>query len=276
MLDIESLPKRRKKVVKFLSDNPDDVAFLTVREIASKLNVNPSTVVRACKDLGFEGFEALRKHRKEVYQKRLTGYDDMLLRLQFNSPLEEIITSSLRTDVEILNRTISEVHWEKIVETVKKISKSDHTYIIGLEGARHIASYLATELRTYLANVIEVTRGNGYLFDFIRHFKKGDLVFGISFGRCIRQTVIAMKTAHEMGLTTISITDSQLSPLFKYSQISLLTSSVSDSYFSSFVSAMSLSNAIIKCCAELEREKSLRELKKLKEQWEEAKIYYDE
>jgi len=276
MESFKSVPKRRKRVVKYIIDNPDDIAFLTVRELATKLKVNPATIVRACKELGFAGFTDLKNHQKELYRKRLTGYDSMLDKLQTDSPLEDVIKSSFATDIDVLTRTASQISWQSIVDVVKKISQSNRTYIIGLEAARSIAIYLTSELRTYLPNVQEVVHGNGYLFDFMRHFQKDDVVFAISFGRCIRQTVLAIKEAFERDITTISITDSKLSPLYKYSHISLLTTCSGETHFSAFIGAWSLSNAIITCCAELEREHSLEQLKKVKEQWEEANIYYSE
>lgn len=275
MHNLEVLPKRRKKVVKFLTDNPHDIAILTVREIASILEVNPSTVVRACKDLGFNGFEELKNHSKEVYKKRLTSYDLMLDKLKFDSPLEEIIKSTLKSDIDVLSETFSDISWKTIAEVVERISNSNQTYIIGLEAARGIASFLTSELRTYLPNVSEVTMSGGHLFDSMRHFKKDDVVFGISFGRCIRQTVLAIKTAYEKDITTVTITDSKLSPLHKYSHIALLTASSNDFYFSPFIAAWSLSHALINCCAEQHRENSIEQLKKVREQWEEFKIFYD-
>ena len=276
MIDVEALPKLRKKVVKFFTDNPEDVAILTVREIASKLEVNPATVVRACKDMGYEGFEDLKNHRKEIYRKRLVNYDIMLDKLKFESPVQEIIENSFRTDVDILARTINEISWETIANVVDLIANSTRTYIVGLEAASNIANFLALELRTYLPNITEVTVGNGYLFDFIRHLRRTDIVFGISFGSCIRQTVLGLKTAYEQGLTTIAITDSKLSPLFKYSTIPLLTASSSDFYFSAFISAMSIAHGMVNCCAEMKRKESVEQLEKVREQWEEFKLFYEQ
>ena len=276
MENIDLIPKRRRKVIKFIIDNPDDIAFLTIRELATQLDVDPSTVMRACKDMGYEGFNDLKNQHKLAYKKKLTVYDSMLDKLTVDSPLEDIIRSSFSADLDVLNRTISEHSWQSIVEVVQKISKSNRTYIIGLEASSALAYFLASELRTYLPNVHEITHTNGYLFDFKRHFCEEDVVLGISFGRCIRQTVLAIKEALEKGATTVSITDSKLSPLYKYSHISLLAASSSEFYFSAFVGALSISNAIINCCAEMERERSVEQLEIVKRQWEEAKIWYTE
>lgn len=274
MLDIDSLPKLKRQVLKYLIDHPEEAVFLTVRELASKLNVNTSTIVRAVRELGFKGFADFKSRKKEEYKKKLTGYDSMLDKLKTDSPLEEIINKSLISDQNTITQIVNEISREALVEATKKISKSNRTYIIGLEGARSIASFLGPELRTYLPNVTEITYGNGYLFDFIRSFQPDDVVVGISFGKCIRQTVLAVKAAYSRGITTISITDSKLSPLFKFSKIALLTSSSSDFHNSSFVGAMAIANALINCCAEFNRVRSVEMLEKVKKQWEEENIYY--
>lgn len=282
MKNLDSIPKRQREVIKYLTDHPDDIAILTIRELAKKLNINHTTIIRACKELGYKGFNDIKKHHKEAYKRNMTGYGIMLEKLQSESipkkksPLEEVIRGSLLTDLEVLNRTIASTSWETIVKAVTQIINSKRTYIIGLEAARSIAMFLSAELRTYLPNVEEIVYTNGYLFDYIRHFDKDDVVVGISFGKCIRQTVNAVKAANSQGIKTISITDSKLSPLYKYSDISLLTASASDSYFSTFIGAMSISKAMLVCCAELKGEEAIEQLQIIKQQWEEAKIYYEE
>ncbi|MEN8191191.1 MAG: MurR/RpiR family transcriptional regulator [Bacteroidota bacterium] len=283
MENLDSIPKRQREVIKYITDHPDDIALLTIRELSEILKINPATIIKACKELGYDGFNDLKKHQRVVYrQKKATGYESMLDKLEAEgslkkkSPLEDTIKASLLTDLDVLNRTVAKISWSEIVDVVNIIIKSKRTYIVGLEAARSIAVFLAAELRTYIPNVQEVIYGSGYLFDYMRHFEKDDVVIGISFGKCIRQTVNAVKSAQEEGIKTISITDSELSPLYKYSDISLLTASSSNSYFSPFIGAMSISMAILACCAEMKGEEAIEQLKIVKQQWEEARIYYDE
>ncbi len=282
MKDYNNLPKRQKEVIKYISDHPEDIAMLTIRELSETLNINHATILRACKELGYKGFNDLKKHHKTQYRRNMTGYGSMLEKLESKdtpkkqSQLEEAIKGSLLTDLNILDRTIAKISLTAIEEVAKIILNSNRTYIIGLEAARSLAMFLTTELRTYIPNVQEILYTNGYLFDFMRHLKKEDVVIGISFGKCIRQTVNAVKTANEKGVRTITITDSDLSPLYKYSDISLLTASASNSYFSTFIAAMSIEKAIIAGTAELLGDKAIEQLKIIEQQWEEAKIYYNE
>lgn len=277
MENIEHLPKRQKHVAKFILDNPTDIAFLTIRELAAKINVDPATIIRTCKELGYKGYNDLQKQYKKAYKNNVTpSYDTLLKMLSTDSPYEETIKNSFRSDIEVVQKTATQVSPQTIIDVVEKIEKSKNTYIIGLEAARNIASFLGVELRTYLKNVHEITMGGGYLFDYIRSFEPGDVVIGISFGRCIRETVMALKSSFERDITTISITDSKFSPLYKYSHISLLAGNSPDSHLSCFIGALSISIAIINCCSKFERKHAVEQVQNLKKQWEEAKIYYSE
>ncbi len=277
MANIEYLPKRQKRVAKFILDNPTDVAFLTVRELAAKIKVDPATVIRTCKELGYKGYTDLQKQYKKTYKSNIVpSYDTLLKLLSTDSAHEELIKNSFRSDIEVLQKTATQVSYQSIVDVVEKIEKSKNTYIIGLEGARIIASFLGFELRTYLKNVHDITNGGGYLFDYIRNFEPGDVVLGISFGRCIRETVMALKSSFERNITTVSITDSKFSPLYKYSHISLLAGNSPDSHLSCFTGALSIAITIISCCSKFERKHAVEQVQSLKKQWEEAKIYYSE
>jgi DNA-binding MurR/RpiR family transcriptional regulator len=277
MKNIESLPKRQKKAAKFILDNPTDVAFLTIRELAEKIKVDPATVIRTCKKLGYKGYTDLQKQYKKAHKSNMVpSYDTLLKLLSTDSAQEEIIKNSYRSDMEVLQKTAAQVSYQSIIEVVERIKKSRNLYIIGLEGARIIASFLGFELRTYLKNIHDITNGGGYLFDYIRNFEHDDVVLGISFGRCIRETVMALKSSYERDITTISITDSKFSPLYRYSHISLLTGNSPDSHLSCFTGALSIAIAIISCCSKFERKHAVEQVQNLKEQWEEAKIYYSE
>ena len=61
------LPKRLAQVAAYAIDYPDDMAFGTVARIAEAAEVQPSTLIRFAKALGYDGFSDLQA----VFQERL-------------------------------------------------------------------------------------------------------------------------------------------------------------------------------------------------------------
>ena len=78
----EALSKRLRQIAEFALANPNDMALETVAEIAERADVQPSSLVRFAKALGYDGFSALQR----VYRTRLTdlqpSYEDRIDTLQ--------------------------------------------------------------------------------------------------------------------------------------------------------------------------------------------------
>ena len=57
---VPGLVPSERRVIQLCIDDPSEVAGLSVADIARRTGTSPATVVRACKRVGFEGFQQLR------------------------------------------------------------------------------------------------------------------------------------------------------------------------------------------------------------------------
>src|SRR5689334_8707983 len=74
----DGLPRRLQQVAAFAIEHPDEVAFGTAASIALRAQVQPSTLVRFAKALGYSGFSDLQS----VFRNRLRdGWPDYRARL---------------------------------------------------------------------------------------------------------------------------------------------------------------------------------------------------
>ena len=274
-LDISSLPKKRQRVIKHIIDNPDDVAISTSGDLAKKLDVNAATIVRASKDLGYSGYNELRKDKQKNFKQKQSPYDIVLKSLEEKTGDSDIIKKSLLKDIEVLNETVAKISTESITKIAGLIFNSKRTYIIGFEStSRSIAGFMGGELRTYHPGVLEIMNINIFLFDFLRHCEPGDVVIGISFGQGMRLTVDALKKVQEKGVTTVAITDSEVSPLLEFADHKLVTAVCGDFVYSSSVSAFSIANAIIHHFIQMGGEKSAAHLRELQQQMDDLNVWY--
>ncbi len=273
--NLSKIPKKRRRVIKYIIDNPDDVAISTSRNLAEKLDVNAATIVRAAKDLGYSGYNELKKDKQDSFKQKQNPYEIALKSIEEKSDDSDIIKKSLLKDIEVLNETVSKIKIEDIENVARLVYDSDRTYIIGFEStSRSIAGFLGGELRTYHPGVLEIMNINIFLFDYLRHCKPGDVVIGISFGQGMRITVDALKKVQAKGVTTVAITDSRVSPLLDYADHKLITAVCGEFIYSSAIGAFSISNAIIHHLIKLGGEKSAAHLRELQQQMNELNVWY--
>ncbi len=274
-LDISSLPKKRQRVIKYIIDNPDDVAISTSGDLAKKLDVNAATIVRASKDMGYSGYNELKKDKQKSFKQKQSPYDIVLKSLEEKIDDSDIIKKSLLKDIEVLNETAAKIKVKAIETVTKLIYDSKRTYIIGFEStSRAIAGFLGGELRTYHPGVLEIMNINIFLFDYLRHCKPGDVVIGISFGQGMKITVDSLKKVQAKGVTTVAITDSEVSPLLEFADHKLVTGVCGEFVYSSSVSAFSIANAIIHQFIKMGGEKSAAHLRELQQQMDDLNVWY--
>ncbi len=274
--DLESIPKKLRRVIKYIIDNPDDVAISTSRDLAKKLDVNPATIVRASKELGYKGYAELKQDKKDTFRKKNNPYEIILESLDGESNSGDLIKKSMLKNIDVLNDTVANINVKDIETVSKLIHDSDRTYIIGLlPTSRAIAGFMGGELRTYHPGVLEIMTVNIFLFDFIRHCKPGDVVIGISFGEGLDKiTSESMKKAQANGATTVAITDSTISTLLQSADHKLITASPGEFVYSSTIGALNIAIAIIHCFIKLGGEEYKEKLDETQKLMAEKNIWY--
>jgi RpiR family carbohydrate utilization transcriptional regulator len=275
-IDLDSLPKKKYRVVKHILDHPDEVILMKTSELAEKLDVDTVTIFNTCKEIGLKGFHDLKNRLKAQGVGSSKPVDKFLNEYQCSSSVDEAIKYGLRRDMEMLTGTIERVSFENIKKASEAIVHSSQTYIIALGYVGNVANYFYSIGRQHIPQLHAITEYNGMLFDYMGHFKKGDVVIAVGFDKCQNQVIKAFKKAKEKGAFTIAITDSEYSPLLKYSKTNLLTSSASNYFLSPFIGALSLCNALLHCIVELTKPQSAHRVIAYNKLLGEENVYYND
>ena len=65
------LTKTQKMIARFILDHSSDACFMTSTDIAARLGVSESSVIRFSRSLGFQGFMDFQKALRQDYQNRV-------------------------------------------------------------------------------------------------------------------------------------------------------------------------------------------------------------
>jgi len=276
-IDLDTLPKKKYRVIKYVLDHPDEVISLNTADLASKLKVDPVTIIKACQSIGLAGFHDLKKKLKaRVHsQEKKSSFTQVLSEFEVSTNTDEAIRNALSRDLQMLTGTIEKISFEKVTQTCQAIIASKQTYIIGLGYIGAVATYLGSILRSHLPQIHAVTEYNGMLFDYIGHFGKGDVVLAIGFDQCQNQTIKALKKAKDKGATTIALTDSEYSPLCAYSKYNLFVLPAPRYFLSPLIGAFSICNALKHCIVEMTKPVSTRQSRAYQKLVEEENVYYN-
>ncbi|MCZ4093911.1 MurR/RpiR family transcriptional regulator [Sinorhizobium psoraleae] len=97
LTEVPDLSSELRKAARFLVDHPDEVALVSMRVLASRSEVTPTTFVRLARRLGFSDWAALRKPFENRLRSGSAPFAAKADALVLRGP-EAIFAESLRTN----------------------------------------------------------------------------------------------------------------------------------------------------------------------------------
>lgn len=239
------LSKGQKRIAAYILSDYDKAAFMTASRLGKLVGVSESTVVRFASQLGYDGYPAMQRALQEIVRSKLTS----IQRIQASNDTlfsADVVASVLHRDMDTIRQAIEGIDRSAFEMVVDKLMSARHIYILGVRSSSFLAGYLHFYLHLIFENVTLVTTNSaGDILESILRIGPGDVLVGISFPRYSQSTVKGVRYAHDRGADVVSITDSELSPLYPLSSVALMARSDMISFVDSLVAPFSLLNALI-------------------------------
>ena len=239
------LSKGQKRIAAYILSDYDKAAFMTASKLGKLVGVSESTVVRFASQLGYDGYPAMQRALQEIVRSKLTS----IQRIRASNDTlfsADVVASVLHRDMDTIRQAIEGIDRSAFEMVVDKLMSARHIYILGVRSSSFLAGYLHFYLHLIFENVTLVTTNSaGDILESILRIGPGDVLVGISFPRYSQSTVKGVRYAHDRGADVVSITDSELSPLYPLSSVALMARSDMISFVDSLVAPFSLLNALI-------------------------------
>ena len=233
--------KAERQIADWIEQNPGKLISLSIIELAELCGCSEATIVRFSKRLGLSGYQELKiSYAAEsggTYVSTKINADD--------TPYE--IYSKVCADICLsLEMTKKSLDPKLLSLAAKSLCNAGKIVIFDLGNSASVAmnashKFLRAGLNaySYSDNHMQVITAS--------HLKKGDVALGISHSGSSKDIVDALKIAREHGATTIAITNEGKSPILKYSDIVLATSSDETQYNILALNSRIAQLAIIDC-----------------------------
>ena len=242
----DSLSKRLKQVAQYVLDNNNSIVFDTVATIAERADVPPSTLIRFANAFVFDGFNEMKQIFRENLMEETSNYTERLQlsrKLAENEPQEtsrDILNIFAQANSQALQKLAAQTSTQQLKQAVDILKNANNIFIIGLKRSFSIACYLDYALH-HLDCRSFVINGLGGMFDEqLNQVKKGDAVVAISFSPYAQETLNIMNVTAQKGIKQIAITDSQISPLLMFSDVSFVIKEAQVKGFRSQCASMTL------------------------------------
>ncbi len=241
---IPNMSKAQEKIAKYTLSHPNSTPFLTVEKLAKLSDVSIATVTRFVIFLGYKGYPEFLKDTQESMQQQVIKTERMKIKSKKNCGEEEDIYELFEEDLNNIKSTMEGLNLYELKKAVNLLLNAKRIYIV----ARRSSSVLGVFIKYYLDlmfNNVNLIENIEQIPKQVNEFNDKDVIIGISFEKYARSTVEIFTHLKRKGATTIAITDSMLSPLVPYSDVTLTAISKGSTFIESFAAPLSLLNALI-------------------------------
>lgn len=236
------LTKKEKLIAEFVLDNFPEACFITSTDIAKRLHVSDSSVIRFTRTLGYTGFMDFQRSIRKIYTDRINSVSETItipserlklsigklgqsdvMETYFSNVLKNLQTVVTSNDMQTL-----ELITDIIIESSKK-------YILSSRANSGVGDYCLLLLKHMLSNVYETSHPALNVIDHLCDITENDCLIAISFPRYSQMDLLAAQMAYDAGAKIVLITDKASSPLAQYATQLLTVSVESNTFFNSYV-----------------------------------------
>lgn len=244
----ETLPKRLKQLAAFALDHPEEVAFGTVAGIADHAGVQPSTLIRFAKSLGYEGFSHLQQIFRDRLRERFPDYRERLRSLRESDSHHDHAAALLEGFAEAaalsLDRMRESVRLDEFARAIETLAKADTIYLLGARRVFPIAAYCAYAFGKLGIRAILIDHIAQLGPEQLATASEKDAVLAISFTPYAPVTADLAAVAARRNIPVVAITDSAFSPLVTSADIWLEVAEADFGAFRSLSASFALAMAL--------------------------------
>jgi DNA-binding MurR/RpiR family transcriptional regulator len=220
----DDMSKSYQKIALYLTQNPNDVAVLSVNAIGAKCGIHASSFVRYAQSLGYKGFKELQS----VFQRRLTtaapGFDARVRALETElGGVREgemaFLADLVARDVASLQELLATVDATALATAADMMEAADTVYLIGQLRSEPVVDLLRYVLTMLGKRTVLLDASGGLTTHMAKVARPTDVLFVVSFRFYATEVVNVAEETAARDVPIIALTDSTLSPYAKLARI---------------------------------------------------------
>lgn len=207
----ELTPKSRI-LAGYVTENPRQVMFMTVAELAKACGVSEATVVRFVGQLGYSGYAEFKQSLRDFVNTDLTLLDRMEMTVALE-PRAKRFQRVVYEEMDNLRQLFEHTEMEEVDRVVSLLQTSAQVYVIGSRLSYSTAYYLGWSL-TKIRGGIRILKGSDRTtIDWLTIAPADLLVIIVAQSRYPNELIRLGNLTKRMGQQLVVITDSTACPL---------------------------------------------------------------
>lgn len=213
------LSKSEAVVADYVSNNPEKVINLSVSALADLCGVSEPTIIRACRNMGYSGYQALKVALIQGQSATIAYAGEEVTE---TDSMQDTITKVFGAAADAVALTRNNLNVRDMERAAEALLRAKRIYIFGVGGSAAVASDVQHKFSRLGFNVTAYADLNLQAI-VAAYAGKDDVVFAISHSGSSKVVVDNTNIAKSNGATVISLSSTGKSPLTEIADISLFT-----------------------------------------------------
>jgi len=212
---LETLTHSQRKAAAFVLDNLDTIAFVTLDDLAARIGVSTTTVIRFARALGYAGYSEMQKDiQAEIIDK-------VSLPERFNTKKaslvpDKLLAETMNNDIANITNTINAMPDQTLQDVIRVLGEARVLHILGLRSSFALAHYAASRFGQIRPHVHLVQSGGMLFPEELVGTGPGDACIAFLFPRYSKMTANLLTWMRKAGVTVVLFTGQNPEALRSY------------------------------------------------------------
>ena len=221
---LDSLTPKAQTLGNYIMQNPSKVVFMTTKELAETCAVSEATVVRFVATIGYRGYSEFQQALKDFVNTGMSLPERVNMKGLKEPGLDRFHRGVLE-ELNNLKYMYETIDVETMNQFVEHLDVSENVFITGSRLSYTFAYYLGWSL-TKIRKGIHILKGSdSTAIDFLTNAPKNSLVILTAATRYPNELIKLSKLVRRLGHTLLVLTDSSISPVIQFANLSLVVPS---------------------------------------------------
>ncbi len=244
LLSRNKLPTSGRRIADWIIANPEEVLALTSQELATKIEVGQSSIVKFTQRLGYRGFSQFKRALiEEMSRKSAIQHAPLHANIETSDSTATIIQKLIKAKSEAIFQTSNALINSPFESVVNLVDQANRVQIVGMGGSALSGKDLAYKL---------LKLGVAVISEFDSHVQVGiartlgpkDVQIALSFSGQTKEINAAAEAAKERGATVVALTAPTPSELRDLADFNLDTIADESQHRASSMSARTAQNVV--------------------------------
>lgn len=206
------------KVADYVMGNISEAITQSVQSVARRAGVSEATVMRFCKNMGYDGFRSFCLGMAQ----NASAHDDYVMDIRNEGELEQEVSRVLRASSQTIEDTLQAMDFDAVQKAAALIVSSRNLLFVGMGTSGIVCQdAMLRFLRSGRQAFFHADYHAGIVA--ISHYNEQDVVVGVSHSGATQEVCEAMELAMKRGVHTIGITTYPRERIAQFSEVLLAT-----------------------------------------------------